>query len=1222
MANGIKSYELNKIIEQKVQYTNGMLTDPVDSMNEFYEGGLKLILTQFFAINVAVENKQEKQKDIETIKVNVQFDDVKLSKPRIEGSDQLMLPKDARRQDLSYLGDVKVDATITATAYKRNGETEVKVEKVTDHKIAAIPIMVRSNYCYTANMSRELLKKNGEDPNDPGAHFILGGKEWFIGFKLTRIFNRAAAYKQNYKTELARLEYISQPGDSFENSAEVKLLLLKGNKLVVLMTSDKYFRELYIPFYLVFRLLNMGDEKTIVDNIIMNSEKTTLSIHMMNVLRDAFNVDYDGCDGKPRKLTDTSKVFDYLVDMLTISYMKGKTIHNKEERQKAYDRERSIIRDNLYKNLDENLFPHQGKSPADRFMKARFLGMLINKLIKVEQGIILSTDRDSYTEKRVHDVGTSISKMIKKEVNNSVIKPIMNGFKDSLARTKFTSVGLAEVFKDSVKQSKLQTAIERSLNQGMGQKEENGKLVKGKMPSEQLIRKNMLNVITSLQKVRIDATNMSHQDPRAMRRRGVKTSQIGMLCAIESAATGASIGMVNTFSLGAGVAAASSNEHMKKILRGESSIKPVNRVSPGDIGKRSLVKVMVNGYWLGLTDDISYLYNKYKERRRGWDIEKLERIENDTIDRKMTMHWEADQIDFRVDRGRFIGPFIVVRNNTDSDPIGQKLLGSKFNYKKLDSFKQQSTITREHIDGINRGTITFDDLFNQGYIDFIAPEEMKRCLIAYSLEKLEEEKNNPTIRYTHVQIPTTLLGPAASICPFIQHNYPVRATMQTGQSKQTCGMYASNHYARYDVPGVCQFSNERPLIETIATRLFQPNGQNCIVAVTTEDGNNVEDSISINRSASQRGAFCAFNMEPKKAELRSGEEFVKPDDNVTEGIKEHANYSKLGDDGVVPIGTKIYKNDVLIGKRMKLKTASHNKKFYRDTSLIYYNSEPGEVVDIVKGVDSKRKQFIKIKIISKRPLGIGHKFSSRAGQKGMVGKAHCQSDMMVTESGIIPTLKLSPHAFPSRMTINQLIESMYAKLSCKTGVTFDGTIGIKADTKSIGEMLHELGFSKHGLETMYNGMTGNVVDAEIYISSTFYQRLQKFVEKEATGLGSDGPSTFDTRQPTAGKSRMGGSRLGEMETPCIIAHGAGAYYTKKKRAHCDGFYYHVCKACKNRAIVNEQRNIYICRHCGENADIVRIPSGFASHLYMTDLESMNVGIKFEPKPYEFYESNN
>jgi len=241
--------------------------------------------------------------------------------------------------------------------------------------------------------------------------------------------------------------------------------------------------------------------------------------------------------------------------------------------------------------------------------------------------------------------------------------------------------------------------------------------------------------------------------------------------------------------------------------------------------------------------------------------------------------------------------------------------------------------------------------------------------------------------------------------------------------------------------------------------------------------------------------------------------------------------------------------------------------------------------------------------------------SSRAGQKGTRGLSLRDSDMPSTEDGIKPSIIINPHGIPSRMTIGQLIESQVGTLCAEKGTHIDATIFKKIDIESIALELKNMGLDRYGYRRLFNGITGEYIDAEIFIGPTYYQRLQKFTIDTQYAISS-GPSDAITLQPLIGKSSGGGLRIGEMERDCIVSHGASKFLAEKFFDHSDGYKEYVCR-CGKTAVVNIAQGIYKCSYCKDDADIACYDAAWSSKLFIQEINSMNIGTRRYPEPFTY-----
>lgn len=225
--------------------------------------------------------------------------------------------------------------------------------------------------------------------------------------------------------------------------------------------------------------------------------------------------------------------------------------------------------------------------------------------------------------------------------------------------------------------------------------------------------------------------------------------------------------------------------------------------------------------------------------------------------------------------------------------------------------------------------------------------------------------------------------------------------------------------------------------------------------------------------------------------------------------------------------------------------------------------------------------------------------------------------MPFTKDGMKPDIIFNPLSIPSRMTTGVIFEGMLAKLCAHRGVTSDATMFKKIDTDNIADLLEKNGFNRNGTERLYNGMTGNYLDVEIFIAPLYYQVLQRYT-CDVVYSHSTSPTDCLTRQPLHGKKVQGGTRLGAMECSVLSTNSVN-FLNEKITEHSDGFDIYVCANCSQRGVVNQEHGIYKCSYCSSNSNLQKVPSTYTSRLFLDELASMSIGTKLHLKRPQYEE---
>lgn len=557
---------------------------------------------------------------------------------------------------------------------------------------------------------------------------------------------------------------------------------------------------------------------------------------------------------------------------------------------------------------------------------------------------------------------------------------------------------------------------------------------------------------------------------------------------------------------------------------------------------------------------------------------------------------QEDEVLVHTDSSRSVRPLIVVKDG-------------------------KSMLTKKHIEQLEKNEINWSDLLKQGIVEYVDALEEDNALIAF-------EESDITKNHTHLEVsPVGIFGLITSLVPYGNYTQGARLLQGSKNQKQGVGFYAANYYTRMDMDVSLLHYPQKPIVGTMMDKYLHydqhPSGMNVTLAIMSYEGYNMEDAIIVNSGSMDRGFARSTYFRPIVAEeMRySGgliDEISIPDKEV-KGYRSEHDYRFLEEDGIIYPEAKVAESDVIIGKSSPPRFLSSMDDYNladnsrRESSMSLKHGEEGIIDHIMLTENNEGNKLIQVRIRDSRIPQIGDKFTSRHGQKGVISLVVKESDMPFSENGIKPDIIFSPFGIPSRMTVSHMLELLAGKVGALSGRSINATAFEGEKEADLREELSSYGLRDDGTEEMYDGISGKKYSARIFVGNIYYLKLKHMVANKLHSRAR-GPIQLLTRQPTEGRAKEGGLRLGEMEKDTLIAHGTSLLL--KERFDSDKV---IVPVCEGSGLVghydSRKNNRPISPLHGEDADLTNIEMSYAFKLLLDELKSLTLypKLKLEPK---------
>jgi DNA-directed RNA polymerase II subunit RPB2 len=1188
---------------------NVLVRHHLESYNDFLSNGIARIVKDRNPIILEKDENKETGKYNSVIEIylgGVQGDRISFSKPIIyddvateagaekeKASAHFMYPNEARLRNMTYGMTIHCDVDVIYRVFDpvQNVVLNERLE-LKQLSLGRFPIMLQSNACILHGMTPEARFYAGECRNDYGGYFIVDGKEKCIvsqeKFADNMIYIRSNADDPDaVYSYSAEVRTVSEDPSKPERKMAVKMVApdskYSNNQIVVDIPNVRK----PMPLFIVMRALGVISDRDIVERCLLNLEANAAMADM-----------FVPC------VHDACEIFTQAAALKFIA---------------TFTKEKTVAQ---VQNILMNYFmPQIGE--LNFGAKAYFLGYMAYKLLLVAMNVERPTDRDSFKFKRVEVPGALMFNLFRTYYNahaDNVRLKLDKKIKYGRDRNEFVGTQIMQVISaDNYNEIFGERLIEAGFKKSFKgkwaatvQTDDKSKLYKGTIGAtdgtevegivQDLNRLSYNSFISHLRKVNLPMdASAKVSGPRQLH-----GSQWGIIDPADSP-DGANIGLQKHLAISAYVTQPCSALPIIQWLRELATMKLLEECSPKYL--HQLTKVFVNGAWVGALANPREVMRLFLLHRR-----------NALIPIHTSGRWNIapNELQFFTDGGRLCRPVFYYDEDTRRPSYASReaietIKGGKYTWAQLiTGFAEKSVPALDpcrvyRIGELYAGATDFSALAaSRAIVEYLDTNESESAYIAMFPRDVVPGKT------THVEIhPSLIFGVMGNQIVFPENNPSSRNNFSCGQGKQAVSLYSSNYNSRIDKMGVVLNYGQVPLVKSRYMKYINneqhPYGENAIVAIMCYNGYNVEDSILFNEGSLKRGLFRTtyYNMyETREEEERTYDKRIcnvqaQP---TVRGLKPGGDYSALDRFGLIAENTEMDDKKAVIGRVTEqwIPGAATDEPQMEDDSVFPKKGQLGVVDRTFITDEASGKRLAKVRIREERMPGIGDKFCSRAGQKGTVGLIIPEEDMPFAEDGTRPDLIINPHALPTRMTIGQLVETLMGKACVLQGGFGDCTAFVNHGSKHqvFGKMLTELGYHSSGTQFLYNGMTGERMESQIFMGPTYYMRLKHMV-KDKINYRTRGPRTVLTRQTVQGRANDGGLRIGEMERDGVIAHGAAYFLRQSMLERGDEYHMAVCNKTGMIAIYNPAQNLFM-------SPMADGPIQFADTLTSADNQALNV----------------